>query len=90
MEVLARELISKEDIQELLIRTTKEVSKFNAFVKKLKAEMEAFKECHLTLDIKKEHVFNSREQWIISQHEAWSKHIQVKEDNYTIIVILLL
>lgn len=76
VEVLARELISKEDIQELLIRLAKKVSKFNAFVRKFKDEMDSSEECHLTLDIKKEHVFNSREQWTISQHEAWSKHIK--------------
>ena len=77
-EVLAREVISKEDIQELLIRPAKEVTKFSAFIKNFKAEMEAFKECHLSLDIKKEYVFNAREQRIISQHEAWSKYMQRK------------
>ena len=59
-EVLARKMISKDDIQELLISPTKEVTKFNAFIIKFKAEMEYFKECHLKLDIKKEYVFNVR------------------------------
>ena len=78
VEVQAKELISKEYIQELLIKPNKEVSSFNAFIRKFKAEMEEYKECHLTLDIKKEHVFNSREQRIISQHESWIKHIKRK------------
>ena len=78
MEVLAREVFSKEDIQELLIRPTEEVAKFISFIRKFKAEMEAFKECHLSLDIKKEYVFNAKEQRIILQHEAWSKYMQRK------------
>ena len=77
-EVQAKELISKEDIQELLIKPTKEVSRFNAFIRKFKDEMEAYKGCNLTLDIKKEHVFKLREQRIISQHESWNKHIKSK------------
>ena len=77
-EVQDKELISREDIQELLIKPTKEVSRFNAFIQKFKVEMEAYKECHLMLDIKKEHVFNLREQRIISQHESWRKHMKSK------------
>ena len=60
VKVLAREVISIKDIQGLVIRLVKEVTKFNAFIRKFKEEMEAFKECHLRLDIKKEYVFNAR------------------------------
>ena len=54
------------------------MSRFDAFIQKFKDEMEADKEFHLTLDIKKEHVFNLKEQRIISQHESWGKHIKSK------------
>ena len=67
--VQAKELISKEDIQELLINLAKGVFMFNAFIRKFKSRMEAYKECHLTLDVKKDHIFNLREQIIVSQHE---------------------
>ena len=40
--------------------------------------MENDKECNFNLDIKKEQIFNSREQRILTQHEAWSKHFQSK------------
>ena len=59
-EFQSKELISKEDIKYLLIKPAKEVSKFNSLIRKFKDEMEAYKECHLTLDMKKEHVFNWR------------------------------
>ena len=78
VEVQHKEFISKEDIQELLIKTIKEVSKFNAFIQKFKDEMEAYNQFFLTVDINKEHVFNLREQRIISQHESWRKNIKRK------------
>ena len=68
VEVLEREVISKYDIQELLIRPAEEVTKLTSFIKKTKEEMEAFKECHLSLDIKKRYVFNARDHMIILQH----------------------
>ena len=40
--------------------------------------MEVFKECHFNLNIKKEYVFNAKEQQINTQHEAWSKHMKNK------------
>jgi hypothetical protein len=40
--------------------------------------MENLKERNLTLDVKKEQMFYSREQIILTQHEAWSKHFQNK------------
>ena len=40
--------------------------------------MEEFKKCNLALDVKKAHIFNSREEKILTQHEAWRKHFQKK------------
>ena len=69
-------MISMEEIQKFLIKSTKEVTKFNEFIRILKKEMEIFKECRLKFNIKKEYVFNAREQQIIAQHEAWIKHMK--------------
>ena len=49
---------------------------FNDFIRIFKKEMEIFKDCHLKLDIKRECVFNAREQQINVQHESWSKHMK--------------
>ena len=73
VEVQAKEAISKEDIQEFLAKSSKEFSLYTVFVYKFMVGMENFKECNLTLDVNKEHIFNSREQRILTQHEAWSK-----------------
>ena len=81
MEARVKDMISMEEIQKFLVKPEKEVTKFNEFIRIFKEEMDIFKECHLKLDIKKEYVFNAREQQINAQHEAWSKHIQIKEDN---------
>ena len=40
--------------------------------------MDQFKECNLTLNVKKEHIFNSQEQRILAQHDSWSKYFQNK------------
>ena len=77
-EVQSKEFISKEDIQEFLMKPSKEFSLYNAFIHKLMACMGSYKYCHLTLDIKKEQIFNSREQRILTEHEAWRKQIQRK------------
>ena len=71
-------MISMEEIQKFLIKLVKEVMKFNDFIIIFKEGMEAFRECHLKFDIKREYVFSAREQQIIAQHKAWSKHIQNK------------
>ena len=76
VELQSKEFISKEDIQEFIVKPIKEISLYNAFIHKFMVSMEIYKECHLTLDIKKEHLFNSREQRILTQHEAWGKHTQ--------------
>jgi hypothetical protein len=40
--------------------------------------MENFKECNLTLDVKKKHIFISHDQRILTQHETWSKYYHNK------------
>ena len=78
VEVQVKDMIFMEEIQKFLIQPEKEVTKFNDFIRIFKEEIEDFRECHLKLDIKKEYVFNSREQQINAQHEAWSKHMKNK------------
>ena len=63
-EVREKDMISMEEIQKFLIKLAKEVTKFNDYNRIFKEEMEIFKVCHLTLDTKKEYVFNAREQQI--------------------------
>ena len=77
-KVQAKEVISKEDIQEFLIKLLMEYSHFTTFVHKFVIIMENFKECNLALNVKKVHIFNSREERILTQHEAWSKYFQKK------------
>ena len=60
-KVQLKGFISKEDIQEFLVKPTKEFSLYTSFIHKLFFSMENYRECNLTLDIKKEHIFNSRE-----------------------------
>jgi hypothetical protein len=78
VEVREKEMISKEDIQELLVKPSMEYSHFTTFVHKFVISMEAYKKCNIALDVKKAHIFNSREEKILSQHEAWSKHFRKK------------
>ena len=78
MEVRAKEVISKEDIQELLVEPWMEYSHYTTFVPKFVISMEEFKKCNVALNVKKAHIFNSREEKILAQHEAWSKHFQKK------------
>ena len=77
-EVQAKEVISKEDIQKNLVKSLKEFSLYTSIVYKFMVSMGNFKECNLTIDVNKEHIFNSREQRILTQHESWSKHFQNK------------
>ena len=60
-EVQVKEVISKDDIQEFLVKPSMEFSHYTTFVHKFVVNMEKFKECNLTLDVKKEHIFNSQE-----------------------------
>ena len=71
-----KEVISKDDIQEFLVKSSMEFSHYTTFVHKFVANMEKFKECNITLDVKKKHIFNSWEKRILTQHEAWSKYLQ--------------
>ena len=77
-ELQAKEFISKEDIQEFLVKLSMEYSHYTTFMHKFVIEMEKFKECNLSLDVMKAHIFNSHEERILTQHEAWSKYFQKK------------
>jgi hypothetical protein len=55
-----------------------EYSHFIGFMHKFVINMEKFKECNLSLDVKKEHIFNFWEKIILMQHEAWRKYFQKK------------
>ena len=78
VEVQPKGVISRDGIQEFLVKSSKEFSHYITFVQTLMVDMEKFKECNLNLDVKKEHIFNSREKRILTQHEAWSKYYQNK------------
>ena len=73
-EVQANEIISKEDIQALIIKPSMEYSHYTTFVHKFVINMEEFKQCNLALDVKKAYILNSREEKILNQLEAWSKY----------------
>ena len=59
VEVQAKDVISKEYIQELLVKPSMEYSHYMVFVQKFVISMEEFKKCNLALDVKKTHIFNS-------------------------------
>jgi hypothetical protein len=71
VEVQAKEVISKDDIQEFFVKPSMEFSHYTAFVHEFVVDMEKFKEFNLTLNVKKE-------QRILTQCEAWSKYFQNK------------
>ena len=77
-EVQAKEVISKDDIQEFLVKPSMEFSHYTTFVHKFVVDMEKFKESNIILDVQKEHIFNCWEQRILTQHEAWRKYFQNK------------
>ena len=77
-EVQAKKEFSVEDIQELLVKTSMEYSHYTAFVQTFVISMEEYGKCNITLDIKKAHIFNSKEEKMLSQYEAWSKHFRKK------------
>ena len=78
--VWEKEVISKEDIQELLVKPSMEYSHYTTFVHKFVISMEEYKKCNIALDVKKAHFFHSREENILSQHESWRKHFWKKEE----------
>ena len=61
VEVWEKEVISKEDIQELLVKPSMEYSHYTTFVHKFVISMEELKKCNLALDVKKSHIFISQE-----------------------------
>ena len=69
-EVQAKEAISKDDIQDFLFKPSLEFSHYTYFVHKFVVDMEKFKECNLTFNVKKQHIFNTWEKRILTQHEA--------------------
>ena len=71
-------MISKEDIQEHMVKPSMEYSHYTTFVHIFVINMEEFKHCNLDLDVKKAHIFNSREETILTQHEDWNKLFQKK------------
>ena len=77
-DVRAKEVISKEDIQELLVKPSMEYSHYTPFVHKFLISMEEYEKCNIPLNVKKAHIFNSLEEKILAQHEAWSKHLRKK------------
>ena len=80
-EVQVKKEFSMEDIQELLVKPSMEYSHYTAFVQKFVISMEEYRKCNIALDVKKAHIFNSREENILSQHEAWSKHFRKKGES---------
>ncbi|WP_337136202.1 hypothetical protein, partial [Staphylococcus aureus] len=77
-EVQTKKEFSVEDIQELLVKPSMEYSHYTAFVQKFVISMEEYWKCNIALDIKKAHIFNSKEEKILSQYEAWTKHFRKK------------
>lgn len=78
VEVHVKEVISKDVIQEFLVKPSKEFSHYTIFVHKFMVNIDKFKECNLTLNVKKERIFNCRQQRILTQDKAWSKYYQNK------------
>ena len=58
VEVQAKEVISKDEIQEFLVKPSMEYSHYTTFVHKFVVDMEKIKECNLALDVKKARIFN--------------------------------
>ena len=79
VEVQVKKEFSMECIQEL--QPSMEYSHYTAFVQKFVISMEEYRKCNISLDVKKAHIFNSREEKILSQHEAWSKHFRKKGES---------
>ena len=70
-EVQVKEVISKDDIQELFVKPSKKFSHYTTYVHKFVVDMEKLKEYNITLYVKKEHILNSQDKRILNQHEAW-------------------
>ena len=61
-----------------MVKPSMEYSHYTTCVHKFVISMEEFKKCTLAFDIKKAHIFNSWEEMILTQHEAWSYYFQKK------------
>ena len=61
-KVQVKKEFSMEDIQELLVKPSMEYSHYTAFVQKFVISMEQYRRCNIALDVKKAHIFNSREE----------------------------
>ena len=77
-EVQAKKEFSVEDIQEILVKPWMEYSHYTTFVQKFVISMKEYQKWNIALDIKKSHIFNSKEEKILSQYEAWRKHFRKK------------
>ena len=55
-----------------------EYSHYTNFMHKFVINMEMLKQCNLTLNVKKYHIFNSQEENILTQHEDWRKYFEKK------------
>ena len=66
LKIQAKELISKEDIQELLVKPLMEYSHYTTCVHKFVISMEEYKNCNIALDVKKAHIFNSKVEKILA------------------------
>ena len=62
VEVQAKKEFSVEDIQELLVKLSMEYSHYTTFVQKFVISMEEYQKWNIALDIKKAHIFNSKEE----------------------------
>lgn len=80
-KVQVKKEFSMEDIQEILVKPSMEYSHYTVFVKKFVIRMEEYRKCNISLDLKKAHIFKSREEKILSQYEAWSKHFRKKGES---------
>ena len=66
VEVQVKKEFSMEDIQELLVKPSMEYSHYTTFLQKFVINMEEYRKCNIALDVKKAHIFNSREENISS------------------------
>ena len=66
VEVQSKEEFSIEYIQELLINPSMEYSHHTTFMKNFVISMEEYRKCNIALDVKKAHIFNSKEENILS------------------------
>ena len=69
-EVQVKKEFSIEDIQELLINPPMEYSHYKTFMQKFVIIMGEYRKCNIALNVKKAHIFNSREESILSQRRG--------------------